>query len=182
MSKKTEAPEKMIQAGKMISVRIDPKIRYLAEVAAAAKGLSMTDYLEWAFNESFKRVTLRVAPEPEPIYGNNPLDFTMPEPPDPENERIANEAMSVANLAERLWNESEFGRIESLSILAPHRLKEDDAALLQHIHNRKDLQIPVKETHKLFIKNGYQLDRKKIDAEWESIKTAFSQSKEGKLK
>jgi hypothetical protein len=156
---------------KMVGFRMEPKLRYLAELAADAKGFdTLTDYIKWALEESFKQVTLRVPPDPEPTYSSNG-EVSIPEPPDVEEERVANDAMSIRNLADKLWSESEFGRIQALSILAPHRVSDVDRALLSYIHNRKDLQIPRS--------GGYKLNREKIDKEWNSVKVAFENARKG---
>src|SRR6267154_4149015 len=96
---KTTIRRSVPQRTEMIAVRLEPRLRYLAEVGASAKGLTLSAYLEFALQESFKSVTLRVAPEPEPLYGGDPSKVTMPEKPNEEEESAANSAMSVANLA-----------------------------------------------------------------------------------
>jgi hypothetical protein len=172
MSKQSETPEKMPQAAKMTSLKIDPRIRYLADLASTITGESLTSYIEGALMESFAKVTLRLPSEPEPIYGPKG-DAVMPDPPDPDVERVQNEAKSIGNLADALWSESEFGRIESLSILAPRLVPSDDLALLGYIHTKKELQVPTGD--------GYKLNREKINAEWDAIKAAFAKTK-GKVK
>lgn len=170
MTAKKEDKARGEQGGKMTALRFDPKIRYLADLAAAATGESLTKYIEGALLKSFEHVTLRVPPEPEPMYF---ADSRKPEfaPIDPEQERVQNEAMSIGNLADNLWSESEFSRIQSLSILASHLVSEEDAALYQYIHNQKSLQVPSGK--------GYKLNRAKIDSEWDSIKASFAKSRKG---
>jgi len=167
---KKESTERVEPSGKMTALRLDPKIRYLADLAAKTSGESLTKYLEAALKESFKRVTLRVPPEPEPMYLGNSGTFEVA-PIDAEQERIKNEAMTIANLADSLWSESEFGRIQSLSILANRWMSDEDKALLQYIHARKDLHIVSGV--------GYKLNRVKIESEWDFIKAAFAKSRKG---
>ena len=55
----------------MLGVRLEPKLRYLAELAARVRPVrqsTLTAYVEWALTESFKNVTLRKPEAPEPIY------------------------------------------------------------------------------------------------------------------
>ena len=171
MRKLLETAQKAAVAGKMTSLKIDPKIRYLADLASTVTGQSLTRYIENALKESFKCVTLRVAPDPEPMYLGDSGAYEVA-PIDPEQERVQNEAKSIANLADALWSESEFGRIQSLSILAPqHTAAVENDPLYQYIHNRKDLRISAGK--------GYKLNREKINAEWESIKADFAKSKKG---
>jgi hypothetical protein len=148
---------------------MNPRVKYLAELAAKARGCSVTDFTEAALEESFKGVTLRRPPEPEPSYGHDCRPF-LPSPPDAEEERVANEAMSVANLAHRLWNESEFLRIQNLHAVAPHLLTPEHSALLMYLHTRTDLKIPSQH-----VANGYKLDREKIIAQWDAIQHSFKQ-------
>ncbi|HMH12098.1 MAG TPA: hypothetical protein VK578_03230 [Edaphobacter sp.] len=169
MSKLSEITEKMPSAAKMTSLKIDPKIRYLADLASTVTKQSLTAYIESALLESFAKVTLRVPSEPEPIYGKNG-EVAMPDRPDPETERVQNEAMTISNRADDLWSESEFGRIESLSILARRLVPDEDYALLQYIRNRKDLRISSND-------GLYKLNREKINSEWELIKAAFAKAK-----
>ncbi|HWY20949.1 MAG TPA: hypothetical protein VNX26_06980 [Candidatus Acidoferrum sp.] len=156
------------QRTEMIAVRLEPRLRYLTEVAAIAKGLTLSGYVEFALQESFKSVTLRVPPEPEPIYSHDLNDVTMPEKPNDEEERAANEAMSVANLSEHLWSESEFVRLQNRFILARHTLSKEDEELLGYLHSRDDLKIPKSPSA-----DYYKLNREKINSEWGAIRAAF---------
>jgi hypothetical protein len=157
------------QRSEMITVRLEPRLRYLAEVAASAAGMTLSAYVAWALQESFESVTLRVPPEPEPFYGNDLNNVTMPEKPDEEEESAKNKAMSVANLADDLWSESEFVRLQSRFILARHTLSEEDQELLQYLHSRDDLKIRKSPTA-----DCYKLNREKINGEWEAIRAAFA--------
>jgi hypothetical protein len=155
------------QRSEMIAVRLEPRQRYLVELAASAKGLTLSAYVEWALRESFKSVTLRVPPEREPLYGHDPNHVMMPGKPNKEEENAANEAMSVANLADDLWSESEFVRLQSRKILAPHTLPQEDHDLLQYLHSRDDLKIRKSSSA------GYKLNREKINRDWGAIRAAF---------
>jgi len=167
---KTTIRRSVPQRTEMIAVRLEPRLRYLAEVGASAKGLTLSAYLEFALQESFKSVTLRVAPEPEPLYGGDPSKVTMPEKPNEEEESAANSAMSVANLAELLWSESEFERLQSRAILAPHTLPKEDQELLRYLHGRDDLKIRKSPSF-------YKFNRIKINNEWVAIRIAFLKEK-----
>jgi len=165
MPKLSDAAEKAPTGAKMTSLKIDPKTRYLADLASTATGQSLTRYIESALKESFKKVTLRVPPDPEPMYRGTSGNYEVT-PIDLKEEEAKREAMTIANLADLLWSESEFSRIQSLYVLAGRLLSPEDSALFEYIHNRKDLQIPSGE--------GYKLNRAKIDNEWESIKAEFA--------
>ena len=42
-----------------VTVRLDPKLRYLAELAARKQRRSLSSYIEWAVEDSLSRVPLR---------------------------------------------------------------------------------------------------------------------------
>lgn len=169
---KLTATEQPNASGKMTALRIDPKIRYLADLASTITDESLTKYIERALVESFKNVTLRVAEKPEAVRdGAGNWKF---EEVDQEAERLANDHMSIANQGELLWSESEYMRMLTLSIVAPRLVEDDDKALLSYIENRRDLQIDAKG-------GGFKPNRDKINNEWDSIKAAFAKTK-GKVK
>ncbi len=60
-----------------ISVRIDPKIRYLAELGAREKQRTLSSFVEWAIR---KALTLKSMSEEEPNYGPT---FSTEQPPLP---------------------------------------------------------------------------------------------------
>ncbi len=157
------------QRSEIITVRLEPKLRYLAEVAASAVGMTLSAYVARALQESFESVTLRVPPEPEPFYGHDLNNVTMPEKPTEEEESAKDKAMSVANLADDLWSESEFVRLQNRFILARHTLSEEDQELLQYLHSRDDLKI-----RKSPMADYYKLNREKINSEWEAIRAEFA--------
>jgi hypothetical protein len=167
---KTTVRRPAAQRSEMIALRLEPRLRYLTEVAARAKGLTLSAYLELALQESFKSVTLRVQPESEPLYGDDPSKATMPGKPNEEEESTANIAMSVANLAELLWSESEFERLQSRAILAPHTLPKEDEELLRYLHGRDDLKIRKSPPF-------YKFNRVRINNEWDAIRVAFLKAK-----
>ncbi len=167
---KSEAMERPEKAGKMTALRLDTKTRYLADLAAAVSKESLTKYIEAALWESFKKITLRLQPEQEIVYDQNG-NPALGEPLDPEQERIQNEAMTIANQADLLWNESEYVRMLMLSIIADHLLSDEDKALLKYVHDRKDLRRSGAE---------HKPNREKINAEWDSIKADFAKLKKRK--
>ena len=148
----------------IFGARLAPRQRFLLDLAAKARGTTRTEYLEWALEESFKNQTLRKPAEPEPTYGHGG-EVTVPEM-NADSERAANAAMSVANLADKLWSEIPFLRLQAASILCPHLLSNEDNALWNYIHGRSDLKIAGKQ-------GGYKLDREKIIAQWGSILRTF---------
>jgi hypothetical protein len=156
-----------------LNMRIDPKLRYLTELASTISGLDLTKYVENALEESFKHITLREQPEPEYDSEGNvvPLDL--------EEERIQNEVKSIFNRKDDLWRERTFDRLEQRSILCRHLLSDEEKALINYVHTRKDLHISVEETHRLHKVKGYQFDRELIDSQWPSIIATFNKEWRG---
>jgi hypothetical protein len=157
-SKDPELPE-------MLGLRLEPKTRYLAELAARAQGASLTTYVSNAIVERFKHVTLRKPSEPEPMYGNNPDDVVIPTI-DTEQERAKNEAMLVSNMADAIWSDNPFTRLEIRALTLPHLMTSEDIQLWNYIHSRGDLKI--KDG------NGYKFNREQIAANWKDIKEQSS--------
>jgi hypothetical protein len=155
----------------MLGLRLDPKTRYLAELAARAQGASLTTYVSNAIVESFKRITLRKPTEPEPMYGNNPDDVVIPAV-DAEQERVKNEAMLVSNMADIIWSDNPFTRLEIRALTFPHLMTGEDVQLWNYIHAQGDLKI--KDG------NGYKFNREFIAANWKAIKDKSSKPQRGK--
>jgi hypothetical protein len=152
---------------KVTALRVDPKIRYLADVARAVTGETFTRFLERSLEASCKSVSLRIPEKPEIVQ--NAAGQWVIEEPDAEEERFANEHMSVTNQGELLWCESQYMRLLILSKLAPHLVAPDDTGLLNYIEDRADLRIKME--------HGFKLDRDRINNEWEAINTAYAESK-----
>ena len=56
--KKGSAARKAPGRTEVISIRISPRTRHLAEIAARAQLRTLSGYIEWAINESFRSVTV----------------------------------------------------------------------------------------------------------------------------
>jgi len=107
-----------------LNMRIDPKLRYLADLAARATGTSLTNYIEDAIWQSFAKVSLDRYPEldEEPNY----LSLS----PAERRERFHRRATVVMNplseAADRLWSEHPFVRIQMLVVFGFDHLLTDD--------------------------------------------------------
>lgn len=144
-----------------LNIRIDPKVRYLTELAALKSKMSLTEYIEAALTESFSRVTLREASEPQPIYEDNAGKFHIA-PIDEEQERIENEAMLISNVGDKVWSENPMTRLEIRAQTLPHLMEPDDTRLWEYIHSRDDLKIKQGKS--------YKFNRELIAANWKTIK------------
>ena len=79
-----------------VTVRLDPKLRYLAELAARKQRRTLSSYIEWAIEENLKSVYL----------AHSPSDLDL----------------SVASEAENLWDVDEADRFVKLAFRYPHML------------------------------------------------------------
>jgi hypothetical protein len=84
-----------------ISVRLDPKLRYLAELAARKQRRTLSSFVEWAIDDSLDRVVIDEA------Y-------------DQESER--NYPISLSSVGNQLWDVEEADRFAKLALRYPPML------------------------------------------------------------
>jgi len=89
----------------IVSVRFDPKLRYLAELAARKNRRSLSNYIEWAIEQALKRVYLRENPEAPHLN------------------------ISIANKASDLWDVHESDRFVKLAREYPELLTHEEQIL-----------------------------------------------------
>jgi hypothetical protein len=89
-----------------VSVRLDPKLRYLAELAARRQRRSLSSYIEWAIEDSLKHCTLN-------FNGDRPL----------------------ADEAEDLWDVDESDRFARLALSHPDLLTHEEQVLWKLIRD-----------------------------------------------
>ena len=83
-----------------VTVRLDPKLRYLAEMAARRQRRTVSSYIEWAIENSFKHFSLDL-----------------------------NDNRSLAEEAEALWDVDEADRLARLALRHPDLLTHDEQVL-----------------------------------------------------
>lgn len=89
-----------------VTVRLDPKLRYLAELAARKQRRTVSSYIEWAIEESLKYVLID---EDKTFGGQN-------------NKSIADEAAN-------LWDVDDPDRFAKLAIRYPEMLTHEEQTL-----------------------------------------------------
>jgi hypothetical protein len=87
----------------VVTVRLDPKLRYLAELAALKQRRTLSSYIEWAVQESLKSVYLAEGTGHNNDYGN-----------------------TVHDEADRLWDVDAPDRFAKLAINYPELLTHDE--------------------------------------------------------
>lgn len=81
-----------------VTVRLDPKLRYLAELAARKQRRTLSSFIEWAVEDSLNRVLVE-----EGLNG-----------------------ASIADQAENLWDVDEADRFAKLALRYPYLLTHDE--------------------------------------------------------
>lgn len=105
MARKMTETEKGMPRSITVGVRLDPKVRYLAELAARKQRRSLSSFIEWAVQESFGRVLLR-----EGGLANN------------------DHGTSIADAAAWLWDIDHADRFARLALRYPDLLTHEEQA------------------------------------------------------
>jgi len=98
MAKQRKSVEGVGEQLEIVSIRFDPKLRYLAELAARKHRRSLSNYIEWAIEQALKRVYLRENPEAPHLN------------------------ISIASKANDLWDVHDADRFVKLARLYPELL------------------------------------------------------------
>lgn len=92
-----------------VTVRLDPKLRYLAELAARKQRRTVSSFIEWAVEESLSHVNLREE------SGDSRDDYQR--------------AISIAGMADGLWDIDEADRLAKLALQFPELLNHEEQVL-----------------------------------------------------
>jgi len=107
-----------------VTVRLDPRLRYLAEIGSRSQRRTLSSFIEWAIEESLSKVL---------VY----------EPPDnvcnPTEDDYLNERGYLLGAAEVLWDVDEADRFAQLAIRYPELLTFDEQVLWKLIRESKTL-------------------------------------------
>ncbi len=105
----TENPESKRKAGggklarsETVTVRLDPRLRYLAELAALKQRRTVSSFIEWAIEDSLGRVYLQ-----EGGYGNE-------------------QGTTVADVSAKLWDVDDADRFVKLALNYPDLLTHEE--------------------------------------------------------
>ncbi len=102
-----------------VTVRLDPKLRYLAELAARIQRRTVSSYIEWAVEESLSNVHLRHE------EGGSRDDYRP--------------ALSIESMAEGLWDVDEADRLIKLATQFPELLTHEEQVLWKLIRENGHL-------------------------------------------
>lgn len=88
-----------------VSVRLDPKLRYLIEIAARVQRRTVSSYIDWAVERSLD------------------ANVVLGDPADQVS------VATLADVGDKLWDVDEADRFAKLALLAPHLLDYDEQRL-----------------------------------------------------
>jgi hypothetical protein len=147
-----------------LNIRLDPKLRYLAEIACQAENMNLTEYVENALRDSFKNVSVDRFPELSEEPDNRELS------PAERLEKFKKRATIVLNplsdVADGLWSEYPSIRLQLLAVSGlDHLMSEKDKLLWDYLFSRKDLKLADgKLNHKLILSRWEQIKQDAMDA------------------
>jgi hypothetical protein len=108
--KKSKGGGAKLSRSEIVTVRFDPKVRYLVELAARKHRRTVSSFIEWAVELSFKQVGLLDA-SPEHVI-----------------------PLTVRDMAEVLWDIDEADRFVTLAIRLPDLLVHEEQILWKLIY------------------------------------------------
>ncbi len=140
-----------------LNMRIAPRLRYLTELAASARKMSLTEYIETALEDSFKHVNVGLYPElPEEP---NVYELSAVERQERFRKRQEEVRNPLSEFADRLWSEHPIVRIQLLAAAGlDHLMSEQDGHVWNHIR-------------KSYMKQG-RIDLQAVEKEWTKIRFA----------
>ena len=143
MAEKNRKAKAGVPRTEVFAMRLDPKLKYLAEIAARKQRRSLANFVEWAIEEALKGVPLAEAD----INGNGP---------------------TVANVATQLWALNEPERLRNLATHYPELLSYDEQ-LVWRVLNEHSTRHPGKEGISRFMGEEF-FNARLVRACWPEIK------------
>ena len=143
MAEKNRKAKAGVPRSEVFALRLDPKLKYLAEIAARKQRRSLANFVEWAIEEALKGVPLAEVD----INGNRP---------------------TVANVATQLWALDEPERLRNLATHYPELLSYDEQ-LVWRVINEHSTDHPGTEGVSCFAGEKF-FDDRLVRACWPEIK------------
>lgn len=97
-----------------VTVRLDPKLNYLCELAARAQRRTKSSFVEWAVANALNAVELPETSEYDSDFGNI-------------------RPVTVADKSSELWQVDEPDRLVALAMIAPALLNHDEQIIWKHV-------------------------------------------------
>lgn len=127
----------------VFAMRLDPKLRYLAEIAARKQRRSVANFMEWAIEEALKKVPLTEAA----LGGTEP---------------------TVAKMANKLWELEEPDRLRVLATTYPELLSYEEQYIWRVICEHSTFKVASNRYVRFVDEDVY--DVKLIRACWSEVK------------
>ncbi len=144
MAEKNRKAKAGVPRTEVFALRLDPKLKYLAEIAARKQRRSLANFVEWAIEEALKGVPLAAAD----INGNKP---------------------TVANVATQLWALDEPERLKNLATHYPELLSYDEQLVWRVICEHSTFNSRTNRISR-FAEEEEFFDAKLVRACWPEIK------------
>jgi len=135
----------------IVSVRLDPRLRYLTELGARVHRRALSNFIEWAVEESLNEVSLYDLPEDANLY------------------------TSISDQSNDLWNVHEADRFARFAFLHPELLTIEEQILAQlidrnaFIWGKPDEQADDSENDK-WSKGVKHLNYERLREHWDKFK------------
>jgi hypothetical protein len=127
-----------------VTVRLDPKLRYLAELASRKQRRTLSSFIEWVIEESLKRENIR-------------------------NGNSYEEAMTFFDAASFLWDVNEVDRLLQLAKKFPDLLNHDEQVLWKLLHEASAYNSEYKYFIQFYNRQDKELDIGLIRACWKEL-------------
>lgn len=139
----------------VLSVRLDPKLKYQLEIATRLSNSSMTEFVSDAISKAIQMAPLEVD------------DVTI----ETEDGEVMFFPQSTTRLfmevSEKIWHSKEYGRLLKLSSYAPKALSYEEQKVINVLSSNKQLFIKDKSKDATFD----NIDFDAIEKKWEDIKS-----------
>jgi hypothetical protein len=127
----------------VFAMRLDPKLKYLAEIAARKQRRSLANFVEWAIEQALNEVRLD-----DPVYGG--------------------EGDTVSGLASKLWALDEPDRLIRLAESHPDLLSYDEQLIWRVVCDHTTYNKVTKRISRF--KGGSDIDHSLVRDCWQEIK------------
>lgn len=134
-----------------VTVRLDPKLRYLAELASRKQRRTLSSFIEWVIEDSLKREYIR--------HANNYED-----------------AVTFFDAANLLWDVNEVDRLLLLAKNFPDLLNHDEQVLWKLLHEVSTYNTDFKHSVRFYSPKDKELDVTLIRACWQELKGVINGS------
>jgi hypothetical protein len=159
----------------LVSVRIDPKLRFAVELAARKQRRTASSFVEWAIEEAIKRLPLRInaikgkgdVPEEISLPGELPVGVCVEYLQQLSLGKWNIKKKTVHEIVGEVWHPEESRRFVQLATRYPELLTHDEEVLWDLVSETSELWRSDKHGQRAIIYT-------QLKARWEQLKQAAS--------